>query len=401
MTQTVRELERNESAHAALTAARRLLVLGQDQDAADAFVAAGNLAGVDHAALYEGVAQAFRNLGRIQAALNMLDLGLERFPGHASLRFIRSLLLLGNGELREGWPEYEMRLKVPMRCYLPRAVTWPRLHSGTVRKGAKLLVWSEQGFGDEIMFASLIPTLAELFQITFECSRDTAPLFRRSFASARVFPVELSGAMPEALRAEAFDYECPLGSLPLALDFITPPAPRAWLKTDPELTASLRADLEAVAQGRRIVGVSWRGGTGMTRQVARSLKLPQLAPILNVPGILFVALQHDLTLAELQSVPHEICSWPHLVKQLDSLAALIGACDEIVTVCGTNVHLGGAMGKPVKVLAPHVPEWRYGFSGDMMPWYPNVRIFRQDKYGDWTLPIAFVAANLKQELAGA
>lgn len=396
MTQTVRELERNETAHAALTSARRLLTLGADQDAADAFVAAGNFAGVDHAALYEGTAQAFRNLGRIGSALHMLDLGLEHFPGHASLRFLRSLLLLGNGQYREGWPEYEMRLKIPMRCYLPRAINWPRW-MGRLSKNERLLIWSEQGFGDEIMFASLIPSIvARPEQITFECSRDTAPLFRRSFAPVRVFPVELNGAMPEALRFESFDYECPLGSLPLARNLDQPFPSRAWLKTDPQLTASLRADLEEAAKGRRIVGVSWRGGTQMTRGVARSLALAQLTPILNVPGILFVALQHDMTLAELQSVPHEIASFPHLVKQVDSLAALVQACDEIVTVCGTNVHLAGSMGKRVTVLAPHVPEWRYLFKGENMPWYHHVKVYRQPEYGKWEPVIEHVARSLAE-----
>jgi hypothetical protein len=110
--------------------------------------------------------------------------------------------------------------------------------------------------------------------------------------------------------------------------------------------------------------------------------------------MLFVAIQHDMLQSELQFAPPVICSQPHLVRQLDSLAALIGACDEIVTVCGTNVHLAGALGKTVKVLAPLAPEWRYGFSGDFMPWYPNVKVFRQEKYGEWGPVIARVANEL-------
>lgn len=385
----------DESTHAALTAARRLLVLGRDREAFDAFYDCADRPGVDPATLYEGCAQALRNLGLIDASLKMLDSGLARFPGHASLRFLRSLLLLGNGQFREGWPEYEMRLKTPMRCYLPRAVNWPRW-TGPAKPGeGKILIWSEQGFGDEIMFSSLIPQLHDSFSlITFECSRDTAPIFRRSFPGVRVFPVELNGGMPEALQGESFDYECPLGSLPLALDMDRPSAPPPWLKTDSQWTADLRADLEAAAKGRRIVGLSWRGGTQMTRGVARSLTLPQLAPILAVPGCLFVAIQHDMTLAELQTVPNEICTWPHLVRQLDSLAALIGACDEIVTVCNTNVHLAGAMGKFVRVLAPHVPEWRYGFPHERMPWYPNVHVIRQPEYGQWEPVIERIRAEL-------
>jgi len=385
----------DETARVNLTAAQRLLSLGQDSDAERAFVASATVPGIDTAALYEGAAQAIRNQGRVTEAMRLLDFGLARFPGHAGLRFIRSLMLLGLGSFREGWPEYEIRLKTPQRCYLPRAVTWPRWNGPEKpRNNKKLLIWSEQGFGDEIMFASLIPLIMNDETITFECSRDTAPLFRRSFPNVRVFPVELNGAMPEALHGEAFDYECPLASLPLALGLDRPPEPHQWLAWDHDMGMRIRQDLNAVAAGRRIVGVSWRGGTPVTRQVSRSLTLPQLAPILLNPDARFVAIQHDMLTAELQSATPSFCTWPHLVRQLDSLAALIGACDEIVTVCGTNVHLAGAMGKTVKVLAPLAPEWRYGFSGDFMPWYPNVKVFRQEKYGEWGPVIARVANEL-------
>jgi len=391
---TLIKVNNDDLAQVSLTAARRLLTLGQDSAAARAFIEAANVPGIDSAALYEGVTQAMRNQGQLPEALRLLDAGLLRFPGHASLRFIHALLLLGLGQFTEGWPEYELRLKTPQRCYLPRAVTWERWQGPQNSRGGKLLIWSEQGFGDEIMFASLIPKVTPHFNaVTFECSRDTAALFRRSFSNVRVFPVELNGAMPEALHGETFDYECPLGSLPLALDLELPPQPQAWLKTDPDLSAKLRVDLERVAAGRRIIGVSWRGGTAMTRQAARSMTLAQLQPILK-RDVLFVAIQHDLKSAELTDRVLSITSYPDLLTQLDSLAALIGACDEIVTVCNTNVHLAGAMGKPVKVLAPHVPEWRYGFSGNTMPWYPNVRVFRQPKYGDWDSVIARVALEL-------
>jgi hypothetical protein len=393
MTRTKQSSE--DTARVGLVAAYRLMSLGRDAEAEKAFVSAATIPGVDTGALYEGVAQAMRNQGKLVEAMRLLDLGLARFPGHASLHFIRSLILLGLGQFAEGWPEYEIRLKTPQRCYLPRAVTWPRWMGPGESRGGKILIWTEQGYGDEIMFASLIHLLFPYFnQITFECSRDTAQLFRRSFPDVRVFPVELSGAMPEAFKNETFDYECPLASLPLALGRDRPPAPHAWLVPDPALTNNLRDALISKAAGRRIVGVSWRGGTFITRQIARSLELKQLQPILNAPDTLFVAIQHDMKLAELQSVKTEICSWPNLLTQLDSLTALIGACDEIVTVCGTNVHLAGAMGKKVSVLAPLAPEWRYGFAGDRMPWYPDVKVFRQEKYGVWDSVIARIANEL-------
>jgi len=387
-------------AHVALTAARRLLTLGRDHDAFHAFADSHAVPDIDIAALYEGAAQALRNQGLLLQAVRLLDSGLLRFPGHASLRFIRSLMLLGLGQFEEGWHEYELRLKTPQRCYLPRAITWPRWRGPQHVRGGKLLIWLEQGFGDEIMFASLIPLVFPfVHSVTFECSRDTASLFRCSFPNVRICPVELNGAMPEAFQGESFDHECPLGSLPLALGMGATPPSQPWLKTESFTTGSLRMSLENIAAGRRIIGVSWRGGTSMTRSVSRSLSLSQLRPILEQKA-LFVAIQHDMKPDEEKSWPFpNLIWWPELVTQLNSLASLIAACDEIVTVCNTNVHLAGAMGKPVKVLAPFVPEWRYGFAADAMPWYPDVRIFRQASYGDWNLAIERVVKELRESIA--
>lgn len=379
-----------------------LIAAGADVQALTVF---SSLAHAHHPVVYEGMARASANLGQVDHAIGWIDRGLRCFPGHAGLRYYRSLLLLGLGLFAGGWPDYELRLKGPQAQYLPRRITFPRWTGEPLRE-KKILLWTEQGFGDEIMFGSLITRLTRQgAAVTLECSRETAPLFRRSLGHViEVITRDFDGGMSRDAHGRYFDFESPLASI--ARYTVPDPAslmPRAWLVPNDENVRTTRAALLATGQNgfhwKKIVGVSWRGGTVATRRAARSIDLEQLAPLFDTPGILFLSLQHDATEKELSPCPHlgrNFIHW-YTVRQLDGLATLIGACDSVVTVCNTNVHLAGAMGKKVRVLAPLSPEWRYGFAGafegDAMPWYPNVKVFRQTKYNEWR-PVIERAARL-------
>jgi ADP-heptose:LPS heptosyltransferase len=107
-------------------------------------------------------------------------------------------------------------------------------------------------------------------------------------------------------------------------------------------------------------------------------------------GIRWVSLQHR------NRSPAPVLEFPGVTEDLDELAALIEALDLVVSVCNTNVHLSGALGKPVLVMAPFVPEWRYGASGERMVWYPSARVFRQRAYGDWDSVVARVSAAVHE-----
>ena len=111
-----------------------------------------------------------------------------------------------------------------------------------------------------------------------------------------------------------------------------------------------------------------------------------------------VSLQYGDAAAEVQAFAEThalpVVHWPDAIDDLAQMAALISALDLVISVCNTTIHLGGALGRPVWVLAPQVPEWRYGIAGDGMPWYPSVRIFRQARAGEWPPVIERVAAAL-------
>jgi hypothetical protein len=162
--------------------------------------------------------------------------------------------------------------------------------------------------------------------------------------------------------------------------------------------AEYRARLAQLGRGLK-VGITWRGGLGKTRRSVRSVPVEEWLPILARDDAQFVSLQHGPVEADLSAFAQlpgarSIAHWAEVHADCAELAALMSALDVIITVCNAAVHLGGALGKPVLVLVPFSPEWRYLLHGDRMPWYPSVRLFRQAQAGEWAPVVAQVAGAL-------
>ena len=372
--------------------------------------------------------------GRLEEALRAFDEGLRLNPNDATLHLNRALLLqegharfddalaairkaqfldpeferahlseglllLQQGKYTEGWAKYAWRLRTPRRENLERHIdlaTW----SGEPLAGKTLLVVGEQGLGDEIMFASCLPQLiAAGGHCVVTCSSRLAPLFKRAFPAARVHAVERREQAEAVLAAEKPDFKIAAGSVPglLRRDAASFPAHQGYLRADPGRVARWRSELGKLGSGPKI-GVSWRGGIAPTGRFRRSLDLAMLAPLLRTPGCAWVSLQFGKVENEIEQLRRsagvDLLHRPEAITDMDELAALIECLDLTVTVCNTNVHLAGALGRPAWVLAPFVPEWRYGISGETMIWYPSVRLFRQRSFGDWDSAIAPAVAEL-------
>lgn len=286
-----------------------------------------------------------------------------------------------------GWPQYEARKKVldqraqqePFMRFSP----W----QGERLEEEKLLVYGEQGLGDEIMFASMYEDLAKRGRnVTVLCDARLGGLFKRSFPGFEIVALPREKFAAHAAKLQGIDKAVAVGSLGQhfrrqVADFPS----RAYLRTDPQKAARWKQTLEALGKGRKL-GVSWIGGLQRTGRSRRSLRLQQLEPLLS-PGTQWISLQHQDVAAEIAAFRDAtgvtIHCFPDVTKDIDELASLIGALDGVVSVCNTNVHVAGAIGKAVLVMAPFVPEWRYGMFGERMLWYPSVRIFRQARYGAW------------------
>lgn len=339
-----------------------------------------------------------QDLGRLDAAIECYDAAIVLKPDFELALFHRSLAYLLRHDFARGWTDYDLRLLSTDQPRRPAA--YPRW-DGRDLSQYRILVYAEQGLGDEIMFSSCLPqVIAASRHCRVECSPKLKRLFRRSFPAATVYATTAARDFPPLVRDAGVDLQIEMGSLPQYLrrsgsDF---PRHHGYLKADPERVGVWRERLAALGPGLK-VGISWQGGTHKTRQPLRSIPLAQWAPLLRSAGVRCVSLQYTECSEEIAAVESatgvRIADWPEVRDDdLEHAAALITALDLVISVCTAAIHLAGALGKPVWVLAPYSPEWRYGIAGDGMPWYPSVRVFRQPRYGEWEPVIERVAHEL-------
>jgi len=344
-----------------------LLDVGKLDAAVGAFESACALAPDDteSAVLLGG---ALQSAGRTQAAIERFRKVIERDPDHARAHASLALSLLGAGDYANGWPEYEWRLRLAADT-IYRAYPFP-FWRGEPLGRKSILITSEQGIGDEIMFAScyqeMIDRAGECF---IECSTRLTSLFARSFPRARIIARNLS-RMPDWGALPRFDFHVPGGSLPLQLrrrvqDF---PSRRSYLLADNARVGYWRSRLEELGPGLK-VGLAWTGGLAGTLRATRSLGLQDLQPILSVEGARFVSLEF----VESTAGP---AWWPEATRNVDESAALVRALDLVISVTTAIAHVAGAIGTPLWIAVPRAAIWRYGWSGETMPWYPQARIMR-------------------------
>lgn len=338
----------------------------------------------DDADLLDLRGSAHVELGRIDEGLRDFDRALALRPDFALAAFHRALALLLMGDFARGWEGYELRRLDARRA--GASSTAPEWDGSRI--DGTLLVTREQGLGDEIMFASLLPeVIARVGHCIVEADPRLRPILARSFPAVSVY------ATGEAL-PRSVDAAIPAGSVPRFLrrgahDF---PRHAGYLRADAQRVQACRERLSRLGPGLK-VGLSWTGGVRETRRLVRSIPIEQMAPILATPRVRFVSLQYTPE-APQEAVAHGITHWPEVIADYEETAAMACAVDLVISVCTSLVHLGGALGRPVWVMAPHSPEWRYGFSGERMPWYPSVRIFRQSAFGEWRPVIDAVAKEL-------
>ncbi len=313
---------------------------------------------------------------------------------HAKLN--RALVRLKQGEFALGWADYESRKRVGKE-HAPRKFPFPEWNGGPLADRT-VLVYAEQGLGDQIMFASCVPDLARVAKhCVVECAPKLKALFTRSFSAATV----VSAREPKALQQiPAIDFHVALGSLPMHFRNSVEqfPAHHGYLRADPERVAAWRGRLDALP-GALKVGISWRGGMKSTRRSVRSLPLEDWGPVLRAKDVDFVSLQYTECRDDLERLAREsgirVHHWQEAIDDYDETAALVSALDLVVSVQTAVVHLAGALGRPVWVMLPAVPEWRYLEIDGRMPWYPSMRQFRQIELGSW----APLTQQIARELA--
>jgi hypothetical protein len=332
-------------------------------------------------------------------ALECYEKALALDPQDVQAHLNRSAIWLLREDYSRGWDEYEWRLRDPAHAPLHERFGLP-LWEGDSLAGRRLLIYAEQGLGDELMYASMVP---ELIHQGAHCLIDCDPrlegLFRRSFPGATVHGGGQTDSADWLAAAGGADLRAPIASLPRFLRRSAESFPQhgGYLRAAPERIARWRERL-AAAGPRPWIGLSWRGGVPRTGRGARSLRLVELLPLFTGTGATFVNLQYGHSadeVAELHaSHGARLHHWTDAIDDYEETAALIAALDLTVSVCTAVVHCAGALGRPVWVMAPVRPEPRYGSRGSTMRWYPSARVFRQAVYGEWEPVIASVAGAL-------
>lgn len=353
------------------------------------------------------------NEGKPAEAFQHLDAAIAIDPNHGQAHWNRSLALLESGNYEEGWREYDWGISAKVR--VDRAYTsskqapipfWPGPKPG---REDIVIVYGEQGIGDEILFASMLTELQrDCKLVVFECHRKLHKLFAASFPDLDIYPTREDEMvtwpmLPNGESRYNFTHKVAIGSLgkfyrPNLESFPGTPYLR------PTAAAELYWNdmLAALPPGPKI-GISWIGGHKKTRVEVRSLMLEQMLPILHAaPNAQFISLQYTDQDAEIASfMSHhgiKIHDFPEASRSpiYDDLAGLVSNLDLVITVCTSVVHLAGSMGVPTWVLTPSRPAWRYRLDIDRMPWYNNTVLFRQQEGNiEWEPVVTEVASQLK------
>ena len=336
---------------------------------------------------YNNLGVLFSNSGQLERSLKYLARAVSLRPDYADANWNMALPLLQLGDLAQGWKKYELR-ELKRDASSRKTFPFPQW-DGSSLNNRTLFIYAEQGVGDEIMFASVLPDVIPLpKRCIIECNERLVPLFSRSFPAALVIPM-VKDALPEIL--QDVDTAIPIGSLPMHLRPDLPSFPRrnSYLAADIDRVLVWRDRLRSLGDGLK-VGISWRGGSDASVRQLRSTTLDQWADLLAVPGATFINLQYGDCGRELREAREKlgvtVYDWDDAdpLRDLDNFAAQISALDLVITVDNSTLHMAGALGKPAWVLLPKGNNWRWLQGVEDTPWYSSVRLFGQITPHDWT-----------------
>jgi len=347
--------------------------------------------------LLPGFADAHLNLGFLTeeagdaaAAIDSYRRAIAADPGMVEAHVNLGMQLLLCGQLAEGWREYEWRLRYPEYSGADLAARLPRWDGGRLN-GRTILLEAEQGFGDAIQFLRYAPLVAERGgRVVVRSGPELAGLVA---STPGVAAAVLRGApLP------ACDTYCPLPSLPLVfgttLETVPPRVP--YLHPDPAAVARWKERLGEGAADCR-VGLVWASQSMHRTAAAKSVALEALAPLAGVPGARFYSLQKGEAAGQVRRAPPglRMADLSGELASFSDTAAAVASLDLVISVDTAVAHLAGALGKPVWTLLKFAPDWRWLLRRDDCPWYPTMRLFRQDQPRAWQAPIENLSNALR------
>jgi len=345
----------------------------------------------DYAEAYNNMGVVLADQGKLDAAIDAYNKALAIKPDYAEAHHNMSYACLAVKNFEQGFEKQEWRWQTKQlkTGYLKtKKPTW----SGETRQ--RVLVWAEQGIGDEIMFSSIIPEIhATSSKILVKCDKRLIPLFERSF------PNDITYYSRDAhVSEDDYDFHIPMGSLPLtfrkSLDSFKN-STSGFLKCNMAKAESIKGQL-AHEPGKKLVGISWKTKSPLRNSSTRNINLADLARALDNSKTQLVCLQYGDVSDEIAAVKRDfgidVIQFGDVDNRndIEGLASLMGACDMVVTIDNVTAHLAGALGVPTKLMLPYTADWRWGVSEDSSYWYDTLRLYRKSKVNDWHSVLAQV-----------
>jgi tetratricopeptide (TPR) repeat protein len=363
---------------------------GLTEEALDAYKQAITL-NPHHADAHHNLANALGQLGRLAEAQDACRRALEINPQDAQARHASGTLHLLAGELGRGWPLYEERWNIPEFTSPRRDFPQP-MWDGSPLEGQRLLVHCEQGFGDSIQFIRYIPLVAGCGgSVIIECPRPLLEFFSSVRGGSKL--VAAGDPLPP------FETHIPMMSLPFVFGTTLETIPQnvPYIFTDAARRQFWREWL-GDDRSRPKVGLAWAGRTDTIRRSRRAVRLHQLLPLFRVQDVDLVSLQMDDRAAEIWQLPgkQRILDPSEHIGDFADTAALVSQLDLVISIDTAVAHLAGALGKPAWVMLPFAPDWRWMLGRTDSPWYPTMRLFRQQRAGEWDAVVAEIRKELQR-----
>jgi tetratricopeptide (TPR) repeat protein len=373
-----------------------LLETGRLQEALAAFDRAMALA-PNHIGVLNNRGNALQALNRSAEAAASFEKAVALDKTYADAQYNLAAPLLIQGDFARGLEQYEWRWKRSAMAAHRPTFSQPLWTGQFALANRTILLHAEQGLGDTLQFVRYVGAVASAAgHVILEVQAPLQALLAAAFPNVTV--IATGETRPR------FDVQCPLGSLPLAFKtrIETIPAQVPYLHVPDEALAKWRAKLGVEEKSAApIVAFAWAGRATHANDRNRSLSLDALAPLLSIEGTRFLSIQRDLRdgeAAQLAALP----GCEHIGGALDDFtdtAAVMMLADVVMAVDTAVVHLAGALARPVWIMLPFAPDWRWLHARSDSPWYPSARLFRQSAPGDWTGVIAAVTAALKAQIA--
>lgn len=321
----------------------------------------------------------------LEGAIGYFRRAIALAPSWAEAHLHLSICHLLRSDYAAGWQEFSWRHRIPGPANFAHHPFGIPAWKGESVAGRRILVHAEQGLGDTIHFARFAQALTdEGAQVEIFCHEPLVPLLSRMPG--------VHSATSDLHERPTQSFHCSLGDL--AARYVPDPASKHWpgpyIRPKEEFSADWKRQLGPMR--RPLVGLVWKGNPLHVNDRNRSLTGGRDAAQLITENATWLSLQ----LPAAGGLHDQVVDLGDQIRNWEDSCAIVDSLDLVVTVDTAMAHLAGAMRKPVWTLIPYCPDWRWGLGGETTPWYPSMRLFRQDAIGDWTSVITAVRSELQR-----